>query len=1040
MAYEKESQLEQVIRAIFYILAPISQITTHAGTMDIFTNAIAFEIKRIVEDDTDHNAKEQAARYTGTHWIITMGIVKYGNKEEYLQVRLPKAVWKQLNMETVEKFMEDPEDDDYIIVNVQEENAYELAMKLLDWMYENAPHVFNDIMLRPFYDQYAVVNTKILLDSFIKDRADALNIALPTEEQQWNSDLFKQPIFIAPEDVMLDLKTARRLQEELRDVVKELTFARDAKTIDKLFDQVGVIAQKYGIKRNTELWKSATKPYQKLTVLVYALKTLAIHSGIQIAANSFTNRNIQLIKSKTREKINTQKQNILTLESYTKYFNTFATRYEYLLSALSVGAILHVNKNREKFKITRSDYSHPLFRLFRELSSEKQQYSDEISLDELPSEVITDIQAAMSTIISGIFTFGDPGKAISVQTGKNVSAEIMYKDGRIMVMTTSGMPAAFNKIIVGRWISYKELTDLYRDNKILKLVKNEIKSEDTKRKIVEMLHLIATTAAALDLVHGNPKHLHIIADMLRDYSTASLRLIFKGKINDEQMFNKLINNIKSKLPQTQFDEKRLRSFAKSFLSDIDTKKQHINEEQFIQAFVNLIMYNEEPDFSQENPAFNMYMVSALYSFVGQLTLADAIARIQEGEDISTVYHKWFISDILHPIADAVKDRTSEFTFMGLSQEEIEVLSIMGSNYAVKNLNIEESLEVFRKYARNNEHKRAAIVVNKALAKMQGRKSLTISNFNRLNMQYFLAVANLTEAAITRGLMDEELAAVLLPVLTIGVSKAKAKKWAEEASRIYVARGKLLEMLMINALRTKNTGKKQANVETLNKFKSLVGGAFVARMLGYEDVGNKLWQQAEQIMQEYSIDKSTMDYIVGNIKAITGKVNERPALVQAIKKELTADKIIKDTQKGRDLATELVETGFAHYEKVINDLEKKLKEKDLQLNELQKDLYEILKLLAKPIIDRYLPLDTGLSEQQEIVAAYFIAKKRLSFDDNARKFCQMMDKYFDNVIEAHRGVVIDFLKKEKPNLFGNIQETAEQEEQENNFKWDFGDTL
>jgi len=1062
MPYKYESHLEHVLRAMFYLLAPISQVTTHAGRTDLFINAMAIEIKNEVDNTTDHNAKEQATRYIGSHWVITIGVAKKGRGKEYLQVRVPKKIWKELNIsptvavDNKNTVIEDPEDPDYIVANFAEEDAYQLVMALLDWILTNAPHIFNDITLRPFYDPYAITSGKSLLDSFILDRAQAMGIDLPLENGQWTDKktaelLTSQDIFIKPEENTFENPTiARRLQEDLRELVKMIVFADNKDALEKAWAKYNSIVDKYDFKRNEELWRNIIEPYQKLVVMAYGIETLAIHSGVQIAMNSFTNRNIQLIKSKTKERINTQKQNILTLEAYTRFFNTFATKYGHMVDALFINALLHVHNNSDRFVITKKDNSYLLFSAFAKENIDNEKIKDEIVLSQIPTHILTDIQAAMSTILSGIFTFGDPGKAISVQVGKNISAEIMYKNGQIMVMATSGLPKVFDELIVGRWMNYRELAFIYKDDVVVKKLEERNKarkrktSEKTKENIREIMHMIVTAAAALDLIHGDYTRLHLIADMLRNYSNTVLYFAFKGEITSQETFDKLISNVFKKLPPNVTDEEKLKSFAYGYLDKMGKDLSEAEKDEFVQQFAESVINRSIPNFSDNNN-YNVLMVSALYSLMGQLTLADALSRVQQGEDISVVYHKWFISDILTPLSNGLEDYTSEFTFMGLNKEEIELLSIVGSNYAVTHKDIEASLEVFRKYAVEGRHKEAAIILLKALGKLKGEEELNSSNFSRLDAQYFIAVANLAEMALTRGLLDDELIKVFLPVLTIGIGKARIKKMADVVAQIYGIRGKLLEKQAITKLQTQNTGTQKANKKILKEFTSLVGGAFVAQMLGYDDVGEQLWKNAEEIMRKYAIDKETIDAIVKNINTIADKIQKRPKLVAAMQTEISREQILSDVEKEVDVAAELVDAGLAHYERVINDLEKKLKEKDkklkekdevikekdeaikekekklksveLRLNKTQQDLYKSLQLLAKPILNQYLSADAGLNQQEELIAAYFIAKKRLFFDDNARAFCQLVETNFKNLIEAHKDIVLRVLAVKMPEYFG-----------------------
>ena len=478
-----ESQLQSLMRTILSAITDnVEELMVTTGRIDIFTIFGVFEFKNIVEDETDHQAVEQATRYAGTDYVYSFGFVRdEQGKVIGVQGRIPTDIWNEMvklgvvdetNCEVVNE-----NEEGYVVVNVQMSTLDKFARTLASAAKEMHVHTFNDIFLRPFYDTDAYMSSQLQIDRKIFELQQKFGI----EEKDIEISAIITNLF----DINLTKQQAKDLQHLLRNAWRTIETAASKEELLSAFkDLAEQLRNKYGYEFNIN-WEDE---YEILTKGMYMISALATHSGVVIGLNASTNRNVKV------NNVNTNKHNLIELDFYSIYFNSMASISKNTIEAVSVGSTVESADAMQRVNLPKAIKSFLIENGY--LKTEKK-IDDIITFNDIKDDKLRkELGETSLAILTAIFRIGDPARAVSAQSGKNYFIEIeMTKDGKFVIDSVkTGKNDTKLQEHVGKPLSLQEILTLFDE-----VYKDEnIEGQQTKELMLQAIGMVTNMIAVRD--------------------------------------------------------------------------------------------------------------------------------------------------------------------------------------------------------------------------------------------------------------------------------------------------------------------------------------------------------------------------------------------------------------------------------------------------------------------------------------------------------------------------------------------------------------
>jgi len=1086
MAMISEEQIQRIIRVILSAATtPIEELTMSAGRADIYTPYGIFEFKNIVGDESDHQATEQAQRYLGTDYVYSFGFIANENNEiTTIQGRIPIEIWEEMKrlgiIEASNCKVIKEKEKGYIVVNIPTEKIDDFARLLIQSARNLHVHTFNNLFLRPFYDSDAYRSAPFQIDRKILQLQEKFNI----DTHDIKSEIVIDNLFdkdLTREDAIAIQHMLRKHWTQIEKSQKREELIKNLKNLVAELEQFG-----YRLSINIE------DDYELLVKSIYAISALATHSGVIIGLTASTNRNVTINNQSTI------KQNLIDLDVYAEYFNRISNFNANLFKAISIGGLIKVVDTLRSLNLPRDIKKFLIDKEYVLAHSAK----SNIAIDDIKEEALRKaaIDTAMS-VVTAMFRIGDPARSANISLGNNSPfIEIEMKDDETFIISKIGRtdhPLLTSNI--EKPLTFKELLDIFD-----KVYKDDNANNNLKKVTSLAIGMVINMKALKD-----PQVLQNLGQSFIEHKEAAILYFYNKNMNErvtntlltalQQEFQQFIGMI--------FPSETLSQLLDTVIKEIDTDKQLTDEQkQKLLTDINAFLSGEKI-YAAENKIYNAVLMTTILSILGTQAVGHYMKQGYDGiQAMSKLYHNHLIPSLVAATQKKNKKYNNIAKTVKEIEKIANALDASDSSLLLKQRpDIEPLREIIRAKGTEGLQDVVQIVFNNKQIRLFGTKYLKREGIIFIQSLIDAAAKDLLlRPDVTMEELQEweKFANWVNKIIQTKHSPNKHKLLVQNAiETVYRAKQNILNKQAIIAAQQSNeelinitqkrielmnrqsTYKKQATSEINKEANFLFQMILLAQIVGDTEAISQYQERLNNVMKEYNvlIDESTLNDMkriiekenirIPSFERLEAEVRARDksplgfvieAIMESKDREIirtkerlqkTEQQLQKTEQQLQETEQQLQETAqqLQETEQQLQETKQQLQEKErvieetqLQLNEIQQDLMDLLMVTAEDILTKHLA-DYGLNEQQELVAAYFIAKK-YPLNDKYRKFCSKMEKYFDNVIAAHQDNVLPLLQKHLSELFKNVEEEyydATEEkviDEKNNIKWDLSDIL
>jgi len=972
-----EEELKDLfLSAIRDILGAAEEVEAHGGFIDIYTPYFIIELKRSVNKHDDHNAKEQARRYAGTHWVISAGI---DEETDTYQLRIPIAMYKHLsaNSQVWQEVGIDPTDPDYMVINVVPEKIIDFFKSLRDFTSKNYVDTFNNVFLAAFYDPLAPVLDKELLDTAIVQLAQQLGFTV-SESDMPRGELIKNLL-----DVPLTVdktptdKPARQLQEKLRELWAKLNEAQNSEQMCDIIKELINTTQEYGLVLNEDIIpKETDNDGYWLTYGMYLMKTLAMRTGVVIGAESFTNRDIQMFmkhndsdnkKEKTlsqsvtalqKSLINSTKENILSYNNFALYYNTIGMQTILLDQPVFAGGIMYTTSQALEM-----DLNGDFGKWFKKMLSIPK--GEEVSIKNLENEIKDYVILAVETLLASIFRYGNSGKAINVKVeiGKNSQTyiEIQYhKDG--IEISTIGPRVTTKFLSAVKKVSWEQIITWYQQivsGKRPNIPWTKSTSEKTIEKETELLKSIIGTAIALRFLHGdNKSRLEKLSESFKDFTTNIVILLYRREITDSN-FNKLLTNLLTEFKDAkqylasisqQELSKKLIDFARIFLSSVGkykTTKQILSKKQKLSAdeYAKILMYlitGQQPKNGPITVTPEQY--KTILSMLLSLFATVHVGLLNEQALSQKTYLRPIdiVSNIMNKLSRAIAkayDDNGKIRFSPIEEEMTPFMHIEHSPYAIRR--VPEYRTILDLNGLSDEeivNGVTAFLKRMAIIERKSGKNRSITGRGRAYLNSLAAGIKMMvllydpdEATVDKwlnvvdGLMKSlrNLKGVERHLQSAKITLMAAKTKFELRKGNYQEGGKYLTQALQGMANLGNDkDKPKGNEQVLT---NLISAYVAAQMLGYDETAMTLLKQIDNMFQKYRFENlgSHLQELINYLQKLMESASQDEESLELLRTHIKPQELLEYKEDMLKKSISLLSRGYSESQKKIEKMRKQM---------------------------------------------------------------------------------------------------------------------